>query len=540
MKPVQKLSENTDEPSFQLRPEMNREFISALSHELRTPMNGVMGMTELLAATEMPPQQRNFLEEVQHSAEALWKVIDDFLDFASLEQGDLRLRDENIDPGQMSEDVIECLAEAAHRKLLEIMCYVEPDCPLVIQGDQRRIGQILESLVGTAIRLTRKGCIIVRVNPNHETNKPTSIRFTVESNGVLVGEPLFERFFEPFSIEDDASIDKYHVTGLGLAVSQKLATLMGGELSVEQGPGIGLNLTFDLPIQTASVVNTSRVDRTFLSGIIVLVVAENPNQREVLTRQLRDYGAQADSADGGDEALEQLEKARDAGQPYAMVVVERDMMQMDGMTFAHLLCEVPVIEDTPVVLLDALNQQSDPEEYEGTGIVGYLTKPVTAKKLVQLIAEVTVKPRGGDQQRTTCMTAPSTNDSLTAKVLVAEDNRVNREIVVSMLKNLGCQCDTVENGQLALKALQSRHYDLVLMDCQMPLMDGFEATRAIRLQEDLRKDQFHIPIVALTANNMDGDRERCLAVGMDDFIAKPFKKEHLVRALAHYLPDLVE
>ena len=237
MKPAHKSSANKVDLSSRFHPVINREFISALSHELRTPMNGVMGMTELLAATEMPPQQRDFLEEIQHSAEALWKVIDDFLDFASLEQGALRLRDDNFDPGQMAEDVVELLAGAAHRKLLEIMCYVMPNCPAVIQGDQRHVRQVMESLVGTAIRLTRKGDVIVKLMPSGETAEQTSLCFSVESNGALVSQPLFERFFAPFSIEDDASIDKYHVTGLGLAVAKRLVALMGGSYPQSMVPG---------------------------------------------------------------------------------------------------------------------------------------------------------------------------------------------------------------------------------------------------------------------------------------------------------------
>jgi two-component system sensor histidine kinase/response regulator len=515
---------------------MNRDFLAHLSHELRTPMNGVMGMTELLAANELSPRPRNVLDAIQHSAETLWRVIDDFLDFARLEGSAMALKDSNLDPGQVAEDVVELLAEAAHTKLLELICYISPDCPGIVQGDPKRVRQVLDNLVGTAIRLAHEGDIVLKVESQRADSDYASIRFSVECNGVTVNQELLERFFEPFSIADDATIDRHHATGLGLAVARRLVDLMGGRLSVERGSDQGLMLTFELPVRLTKGARHSRVEASALKGVRVLVVSENANQRAVLSHQLRDYGAEAEVANDGDAALNRLKTRSPEGQPYAVIVVERDMVQTDGLTFARQLRKEPAIGDPPVLLLNMTTQESDPDEFQGTGIVDCFMKPVTARRLADAIAEVMATYKNAVGVIPLSSAATESIQPLTGTVLVVEDNQVNREIVVAIVKKFGCLCGSAENGQQALHALSARHYDLVLMDCQMPLMDGFEATRTIRRLEDTARKGRRVPIVALTANDMDGDRERCLAVGMDDFLAKPYRKDQLRGVLARWLP----
>jgi CheY-like chemotaxis protein len=516
---------------------MKRDFLAHLSHELRTPMNGVMGMTELLAANELSPRQRNVLDAIQHSAETLWEVIDDFLDFTRLEGGEMALKDGTLDPSQVAEDVVELLAEAAHIKLLELICYISPDCPGTVQGDPKRVRQVLDNLVGTAIRLAHEGDIVLKVEPRGADSDYASIRFSVECNGAPVNQELLERFFEPFSIADDATIDRHHATGLGLAVARRLVDLMGGRLSVERRSDQGLMLTFDFPVRLTEGARRSRAEALALKGVRVLVVSENANQRAVLWHQLSDYGAKAEVANDGDVALDRL-KARSAeGRPYAVIVAERDMVQTDGLTLARQLRKEPVIGDPPVLLLNMTTQESDPDEFQGTGIVDCFMKPVTARRLADAIVEVVATHENTGEAIPLSSAATESVQSLTGTVLVVEDNQVNREIVVAMLKRFGCQCGSAENGQQALHALHARHYDLILMDCQMPLMDGFEATCAIRRLEHAARKERRVPIVALTANDMDGDRERCLAVGMDDFLAKPYRKDQLRGVLARWLPN---
>jgi two-component system sensor histidine kinase/response regulator len=516
---------------------MNRDFLSHLSHELRTPMNGVMGMTELLAANELSPRHRNVLDAIQHSAETLWEVIDDFLDFARLEGGAMALKDASLDPCQVAEDVVELLAEAAHTKLLELICYISPDCAGTVRGDPKRVRQVLDNLVGTAIRLAHEGDIILKVEIRSADSNYASLRFTVECNGATVDPQRFDRFFEPFSIADDATIDRHHATGLGLAVARRLVDLMGGKLSVERGSDEeGLMFTFDLSVRLTKGTKHTRMDAAALTGVRVLVVSENANQRAVLSHQLRDYGAEAEVANDGEMALDRLKTRSAEGQPYAAIVAERDMVQTDGLTLARQLSKEPAIGDTPVLLLNMTTQESDPDEFQGTGIVNCFMKPVSARRLADAITEVAVTHANPGGAIPLCLAETEAIQSLTGIVLVVEDNQVNREIVVSMLKMLGCQCGSAENGQQALHALSARHYDLILMDCQMPLMDGFEATRAIRRLEHTARKGRRLPIVALTANDMDGDRERCLGVGMDDFLAKPYRKNQLQEVLTRWLP----
>ena len=515
---------------------MNREFLTHLSHELRTPMNGVMGMTELLAANDLSPRHRSVLNAIQHSAETLWEVIDDFLDFARLEGGALTLSEHSMDPGQVAEDVVEVLAEAAHTKLLDLICYISPDCPGSVQGDPKRIRQVLENLVGTAIRLSQEGDIVLNVKPRGGHSEYARIHFSVAFNGATVNQELLERIFEPFSIADDATINCGYATGLGLAVAMRLADLMGGKLSVEHGSGDGLSLGFDLPLQLTEGAWESRVDKVALKGVRVLVVSENTNQRAVLSQQLRDYGAEADVAIDGEAAIDRMRTSSMEGQAYTVIVVERDMMQTDGLTLARLLRKESAIGDPPVLLLNMTTQESDPDEFQGTGIIDCFIKPVTARRLVDAIAEA-VTTHGNISQAIPLFSAGSESvQPLAGRVLVVEDNDINRQIVVSMLKNFGCEFGTAENGQQAMHALRVRHYDLILMDCQMPLMDGFEATRAIRGLEHTECTRSRIPIVALTANDMDGDQERCLAVGMDGFLAKPYRRDQLREVLTRWLP----
>jgi two-component system sensor histidine kinase/response regulator len=395
---------------------------------------------------------------------------------------------------------------------------------------------VLDNLLGTAIRLAHEGDIVLKVESRGADSNYASIRFSVECNGITVSRPLLDRFFEPFSIADDATIGRHHATGLGLAVARRLVDLMGGRLSAERGSDEGLTLTFELPVPLTEGARHSKVEAAALKGVRVLVVSENANQRAVLSHQLRDYGAEAEVANDGEGALDRLKTRSGEGRPYAVIVAERDMVQTDGLTFARQLRKEPGIGDPPVLLLNMTTQESDPDEFQGTGIVDCFMKPVTARRLVDAIAEVVATHENTVGAIPLSSAATESDQPLTGTVLVVEDNQVNREIVVSMLKRFGCQCGSAENGQQALHALSARHYDLILLDCQMPLMDGFETTRAIRRLEHAARKERRIPIVALTANDMDGDQERCLAVGMDDFLAKPYRKDQLRGVLVRWLP----
>jgi signal transduction histidine kinase/CheY-like chemotaxis protein len=510
-------------------------FLASMSHELRTPMNGVIGMTGLLLDTALTAEQREYADTIRRSGEALLTIINDILDFSKIEAGKLDLEKVDFDLRITVEDVLELLAEQAHSKGLELGYLMPADVPMWVAGDPGRLRQILLNLVGNAIKFTTTGEVVVYVSRTEETDQDTVVHFAVTDTGIGLSAEAQSRLFQAFSQADSSTTRKYGGTGLGLAISKRLAELMGGAIGVESTPGRGSTFWFTVrltkrPVPCAAAQSAPAA----LRGLRVLCVDDNAINRAILEAQLTAWGMHVECVADGPYALARLRAAHCDARPYALAILDHQMPEMDGMTLARAIYTDPVLRTTRLIMLSSLGQRLPEDAAQHTGIAAYLTKPVRQSQLYDCITTVmgsAVALSTGSP--VTPPRRPEAQAQLRAKVLVAEDNMVNQKVAVRMLEKFGYQADVVANGREAIEALARLAYDCVLMDCQMPEMDGYEATVAIRQRE--MSTERHIPIIAMTANAMQGDREQCLAVGMDDYLSKPVKAEELLAILQKWV-----
>lgn len=512
---------------------MKSEFLANMSHEMRTPMNGIIGMTELVNDTELDTTQSDYVETIKTSAESLLTIVNDILDFSKIEAGMLHFETIDFDLRSTVESVTDLFAEKFDSKKLELALFFHPDVPTQLCGDPHRLRQILTNLIGNAVKFTEWGEVVIRVSKESDgDDNNVLIRFDVKDTGIGIPVEAQSKLFTPFVQADGSTTRRYGGTGLGLAICKQLVEMMGGKVSINSLPGHGSTFTFTANfIKQADQEAQLMPEGVDLKDVRVLIVDDNKTNRHLLVQHVTVWGMHAAEAEDGVAAVKKLREAADENRPYRIAILDQHMPGMEGTELAKIIKADPKISSTRLILMPSYSKRGFGEMAREAGISAYFTKPVRQSQLLECLSIVVSDEKGVQSTGRRLITEHTLKEMKASQnrlILLVEDNEVNQKVALGHLKKLGYRADVASDGIEALTALSNKNYDAVLMDCQMPLMDGYEATAEIRRREGTER---HTPIIALTAHAMQGDREKCLALGMDGYVSKPVKRDTLQRIL---------